>query len=305
MDLQRKKTAVALLSVVSNTTLVAFKLLVGLLIGSVSVVSEAIHSGVDLAAALIALLAVRKSAAPADEGHPFGHGKVENVSGALEALLIFAAAGWIIYEAVHKLLRPEPLEAPGWGVLVMLVSALANLGVSKLLFKVGRETGSVALEADAWHLRTDVYTSAGVMAGLGLMLAGSRLLPGTDLAWIDPVAGILVAVLILRAAWRLTMSCGRDLLDARLPEEEQGWLRSYLGGLESALVRGYHNLRTRKAGNMRFIDLHVEVDPTLSVEQGHAIAHEVSQGIEERFPGSYVIVHIEPAEPGSTADGNG
>ena len=133
------------------------------MIGSVSVISEAIHSGVDLLAAVIALFAVRKSAKPADEDHPFGHDKVENISGTVEALLIFLAAGWIIFEAVKKLIDPEPLDEAGWGVAVMLLSVAANIIVSKKLFSVGEETDSVALKADAWHLATDVYTSLGVM----------------------------------------------------------------------------------------------------------------------------------------------
>src|SRR5512136_1708331 len=148
MDAQRQKSAVAWLSVISNTALVTGKLIIGLLIGSVSVISEAIHSGVDLLAAVIALFAVKTSHRVADEDHPFGHGKVENISGTIEALLIFLAAGWIIYEAAHKLIRPEPLEAVGWGVGVMLVSSIANIVVSQMLFKVGRETDSMALQAD-------------------------------------------------------------------------------------------------------------------------------------------------------------
>src|SRR5512137_1693635 len=139
-DVDKRKASVARLSVISNTTLVLLKLAVGLAIGSVSVISEAIHSGVDLLAAIIALFAVRISGKPADQHHPFGHGKVENVSGTVEALLIFIAASWIIYEAVKKLINPQPLEEVGWGVVVMLVSAIANIIVSKMLFKVGRET---------------------------------------------------------------------------------------------------------------------------------------------------------------------
>ena len=149
----KQKSNVALLSVISNTSLVILKLIVGVMIGSVSVISEAIHSGVDLLAAIIALFAVRKSAKPADEDHPFGHDKVENISGTVEALLIFLAAGWIIFEAVKKLIEPEPLDEAGWGIAVMLLSVAANIFVSKKLFSVGEETDSVALKADAWHLR--------------------------------------------------------------------------------------------------------------------------------------------------------
>ena len=159
-SIDKRKSSVALLSVASNTILVLLKLTVGIIIGSVSVISEAIHSSVDLLAAMIALFAVRTSGKPADAEHPFGHGKVENMSGTVEALLIFLAAGWIIFEAVKKLKNPEPLEEVGWGVAVMIVASAANILVSRALFKVGKETDSVALQADAWHLRTDVYTSA-------------------------------------------------------------------------------------------------------------------------------------------------
>ena len=171
----KRKASVARLSVISNTTLMLLKLAVGLAIGSVSVISEAIHSGMDLLAAIIALFAVKISGKPADQHHPFGHGKVENISGTVEALLIFLAAIWIIYEAIKKLLNPQPLEDVGWGVAVMFVSAMVNIFVSRTLFKVGKETDSVALQADAWHLHTDVYTSAGVMAGLGIIWLGSFL----------------------------------------------------------------------------------------------------------------------------------
>ena len=221
MQLAEQKVAVALLSVISNTVLVLLKIIVGILIGSVSVISEAIHSGVDLLAAVIALFAVRTSGKTPDEGHPFGHGKVENLSGSIEAVLIFLAAGWIIFEAVKKIVTPRAIETPGLGVLVMFLSAAVNLWVSGRLFKVGKETDSVALLADAWHLRTDVYTSLGVMAGLGLILTGEWLFPGVHFDWIDPVAAIALALLILRAAYALTLKATRDLLDVSLPEEEK------------------------------------------------------------------------------------
>src|SRR5512136_12039 len=184
METDQRKRRVALLSVISNTTLVVLKLAVGLAISSVSVISEAIHSGVDLIAAAIAYYSVRTSGIPADREHPFGHGKIENVSGTVEAVLIFLAAGWIIFEAVKKLLHPRPMEEAGWGIAVMLVSSAANLAVSQRLFKVGRETDSVALQADAWHLRTDVYTSAGVMLGLVAIWIGDLLIPGLNLQWV-------------------------------------------------------------------------------------------------------------------------
>lgn len=176
-DLQRRKMAAARLSVYSNSGLILVKLIVGVLSGSVSIISEAIHSGVDLLAAFIALFSVRTSHIPADDIHPFGHGKIENISGTIEALLIFLAAGWIVYEALDKLMNVKPLESLGLAVGVMMVSSAVNWLVSSLLFRVGRESESIALQADAWHLRTDVYTSLGVMASLALIWLGGGDLP--------------------------------------------------------------------------------------------------------------------------------
>jgi cation diffusion facilitator family transporter len=294
-DANAEKSAAAWFSVCSNTTLVLGKLGVGLWIGSVSVISEAIHSGVDLLASFIALYAVRTASLPADDDHPFGHGKVENVSGVVEAVLILLAAAWIIFEAIHKLLRPQPIENPGWGVAVMFVSALANLLISSYLFRVGTRTDSVALQADAWHLRTDVYTSAGVMGGLLLLWVGQRLFPGANLFWLDPVAAIAVALLIVRAGYTLTLQAGRDLLDARLPAAEEAWIRDYVTRLRPT-VRGFHNLRTRKAGSARFIEFHLIVEATMSVEDSHRISEVMTCDIEEHFPGSCVTVHVEPCD---------
>jgi cation diffusion facilitator family transporter len=295
MEAQRRKSAVAWLSVISNTSLVAGKLVVGLLIGSVSVISEAIHSGVDLLAAVIALFAVKTSDKVADEEHPFGHGKIENISGTVEAVLIFFAAGWIIYEAAHKLLEPQPIEAAGWGVGVMLVSSVMNMIVSHRLFRVGKETDSIALQADAWHLRTDVYTSAGVMVGLSLILAGERFLPGTNLLWLDPVAAILVALMIVHAAWKLTVESGRDLLDASLPAEETVWIQEYLRAVGRS-VRGFHHLRTRKSGSHRFVEFHLVVDKDLSVEASHHLSDTLTRAIKERLSGCTVTIHVEPCD---------
>jgi cation diffusion facilitator family transporter len=250
---------------------------------------------VDLLAAVIALFAVKASHKVPDEEHPFGHGKAENISGTVEAILIFLAAGWIVYEAVHKLLQPAPIGGLGWGVAVMLVSSVVNIAVSEMLFKVGRETDSVALQADAWHLRTDVYTSAGVMVGLGMILVGQRLLPGTDLLWLDPVAAIAVALLIVRAAWKLTKESGRDLMDASLPAGEIAWIRQRLNGLAPA-VRGFHHLRTRKAGAARFIELHVVVDKDLTVERAHNLADAITRDIKAQLPGATVTIHVEPCD---------
>jgi cation diffusion facilitator family transporter len=291
----KRKLGVARLSVISNTTLVLCKLGVGLAIGSVAVISEALHSAADLAAAVIAYFSVRVSAQPADADHSFGHEKFENISGTIEALLIFAAAGWIIYEAVRKLLHPEPLDHPALGAAVMLVSAVVNIIVSRMLFKVGRATDSVALIADAWHLRTDVWTSAGVTAGLGVIWLAGLAWPGVNLHWLDPVAALAVALLIIKAAWELTVQSARDLLDASLPAAEQQWVKDCVSGF-GAPVRGLHGLRTRKAGHRRFVEFHLEMDPALSVEASHAITEQIEAAIHAQFPHTDVTVHVEPAE---------
>lgn len=295
LESTNRKTGVAALSVASNTLLIILKVVVGVLIGSVAVLSEAIHSAVDLVAAVIALFAVRASSREADERHPYGHGKFENVSGTIEALLIFAAAIWIIYEAVQKLIRPEEISMPIWGVGVMLVSAIVNTLVSRRLFKVGEETDSVALKADAWHLRTDVYTSVGVMMGLLVIWIVGLASPGVDLYWLDPVVAILVALMILKAAWDLTRESARDLLDTSLPDEDVDWIAGFVAEAWPA-VRSFHNLRTRKAGSHRFIDFHLVVDDAMPVGEAHALGDEIVVAIKERLPESRVQIHVEPCD---------
>jgi cation diffusion facilitator family transporter len=291
----KRKIAAAQLSVLSNTALIAVKVVAGMVMGSVSIISEAAHSAVDLLAAFIALFSVRNSGKPADREHPFGHGKIENISGTIEALLIFLAGGWIIYEAGSRLVRPQPVESPGWGVAVMFLSCVVNLAVSENLFRVGRQTDSLALTADAWHLRTDVYTSAGVMAALGALWLGQRFFPGVDLHWVDPLAAIAVALLIIHTAWGLTLQSARDLLDTTLPSSERGTIVEIIASRHPE-VHGFHKLKTRKSGHVRFIEFHMIVDPSMSVERSHRITDELTGLIAERLPGSVVTIHVEPCD---------
>jgi cation diffusion facilitator family transporter len=295
MDLVRRKINIALLSVISNVALMVMKLAVGFAIGSVAIISEGIHSGMDLLAAFIALFSVKKSSQPADRSHPFGHGKVENISGTIEAVLIFLAAGWIIYEAVRKIIHPMPLKIFGWGIGVMLFSAMVNTVVSRSLFKVGKETDSVALLADAWHLRTDVYTSAGVMVSLILIWMGETVFKGIHFDWLDPVAAIAVALLIIKAAYDLTIKSARDLLDVRLPEDEEYWILELIKS-HGTNIHGFHDLRTRKAGGFRFVEFHIKVDPEMTVEDSHRITEQIADAIEKQFPGTSVTIHTEPCD---------
>jgi cation diffusion facilitator family transporter len=291
----KKKMAAAALSIGSNSVLIVFKLVVGVVIGSVAVISEAIHSAMDLAASIIAFFAVRASGQKADERHPYGHGKFENVSGVVEALLIFIAAGWIIYEAIHKLLNPQSVEMPVWGVAVMFVSVVLNIIVSRRLFKVGRETDSVALQADAWHLRTDIYTSLGVMIALTVVMVGRFVDSSVDLSWVDPAAAILVALLIVKAAIELTWNSARDLLDVSLPQEDVSWIDGFISE-GWPVVKSFHNLQTRKAGPYRFIDFHLVVEDTMTVSQAHALGDEIVEAIKARLPETRVLIHVEPCD---------
>ena len=293
-DIQKRKERVALLSVVSNSFLVVFKVIIGIAIGSVSIISEAIHSGVDLLAAVIAMFSVKTSSVPADEHHPFGHGKIENISGFVEALLIFGAAFWIIFEALKKINAPEIMENAEWGVGVMLFSAVMNFIVSHKLFQVGRETDSIALQADAWHLRTDVYTSAGVMFGLSIIWLGHKIFPNPNIHWIDPVAAICVAILIMHAAYELTMNSLRDLVDVKLPKEEENFIRDIIK--REPAIHGFHQMRTRKAGHIRFMEFHINVDPHMSVQDSHNITRVLKKNIREKFPESTITIHIEPCD---------
>jgi cation diffusion facilitator family transporter len=299
VDYQNQKVKVAALSVTSNSIIVILKAVVGILIGSVSVISEAIHSGMDLIAAIIALIAVRISGRSPDEEHEFGHGKVESISAAAEALLIFIAAIWIIYEAVMKIFSPHPLEHIGWGVLVMFISSAANIVVSQMLFKIGRKTESAALIADAWHLRTDVYTSAGVMCGLGLILLGGLVLPEVNLNWLDPAVAIIVAILILRAAYRLTVHAIKELIDTSTPVEEKNWIRDYITN-NYPEIRSFHRLRTRRVGATRFIDFHMVVNADMTVQRSHEIGDKIVADCKEQFPSAHIITHIEPCDGSCT-----
>lgn len=281
------KKGAARLSVISNTLLVVVKLVVGIISGSVSILSEAIHSAIDLVAAGIAWYSVRESGKPADDEHRFGHGKIENVAATIEALLIFGAALYIIWEAVHKLrtgiVRIESLEV---GATVMAASAVVNYLVSRHLLNVAAKTDSVALEADAMHLRTDVYTSVGVFGGLiAVKLTGITLL--------DPLVAIVVALLIIKAAWELTRNSFFHILDVKLPDDEEALIHQVMERYRCKFIE-YHKLRSRRSGHVRHIDMHLVVPRQMTVEAGHTLSHQISADIEGCLANSHILVHIEP-----------
>jgi cation diffusion facilitator family transporter len=289
-DLNREKTSIARLSIASNALLVAAKLTVGLTIGSVSVISEAIHSGIDLIASLIAYFSVQKSSEPPDRDHAFGHGKYENISGAIEATLIFLAALLIIYEAYQKIIHGVVLEDVSLGIAVMAVSVVINYFVSWKLMKTARRTESIALEADAWHLRTDVLTSLGILAGLvAIKLTGITIL--------DPIFAIAVALFILKAAIELTIKSVKDLMDVNLPENEVAEIENIIKD-HSVQFHGFHELRTRRSGSDRFVDLHLVVSRDMNIEEAHGLADHIEEDLKTRFSRISVIIHVEPCDDG-------
>jgi cation diffusion facilitator family transporter len=284
----RLKSRAAAVSIASNSALIVFKLVVGIMSGSIAIISEALHSGSDLVAAIIAFYSVRKAAEPPDLHHHYGHEKVENLSGVIEALLIIAAAGVIIYEGVLKIVHGPHIDHIWLGIGVMLVSGVVNLVVSrKVLYPVARRTQSAALEADAAHLLTDVYTSFGVAGGLLLVKL-------TGWSYFDPVAAIAVAVLIIRTGYLLVVQSTKVLLDQTLPEEELEEIRRCVTDHRGDLIWGYHKLRARQAGSRRHVDLHITVDETLTVAEAHETAEHIAADIRACVPNADVLVHIEP-----------
>jgi len=276
----------ARISIWSNTALTVLKLVVGLAMFSVSVLSEAIHSGMDLLAAVIANVAVMISARPPDKEHAYGHGKYENLSAVAEAILIFIAAAIIIIESIRKILDPAEIGYLNAGIAVMGISALVNIAVSRKLWKVARATESAALEADALHLSTDVWTSVGVMLGLVLIRF-------TGLQILDPLIAIVVALGVIHAGWELVRRSARDLADTSLPEPELEKIRLVVARHRDRYVE-FHGLRARRAGAQRHIDLHLVLARDTHVEDAHDLCDLVEKEIEKDIDGSEVMVHIEP-----------
>lgn len=293
-SLDKMKANTARLSVISNTVLVLLKFLIGFASGSVSIISEAIHSSMDLIAAIIAFFSVRKSAEPPDAGHSFGHGKFEDISGLIEALLIFAAAILIIREAATKLmggeseaLTPDLLIL---GIAVMGISGLVNWYVSSRLMKVAKQTESIALESDAWHLRTDVYTSIGVMVGLVLIKL-------TGIAILDSLFALGVAVIIMKAAYDLSVRSLSDLIDHSLPDEDNRRIEEIICD-HASIYAGFHGLKTRRSGPEVFIELHLVMPGEISVLQSHDLADHLEADLMLEYPRANITIHIEPCSEG-------
>jgi len=262
-------------------------LVVGFYTGAVSIISEAAHSGVDLLASVIAFYAVRKADTPPDGNHAYGHGKVENLSGAIEAILIVGAAVWIVYEAGRKINATQVPEFLEYGIVLMLISIGVNYWVSERLFKVAKQTDSHALEADGLHLRADIWTSIGVLVGLVIIHF-------LGLAWLDPVIAIVVAGVVFKAGYGMTKKSLYELTDISLPEDEEQVIIDVITSHKEVI--SFHQLRTRRSGSWRLIDMHLILYKDMHLNKAHDICDQIEAEIKEKLGLCDVVIHLEPCD---------
>jgi cation diffusion facilitator family transporter len=283
------KSRAAIVSIASNSCLIVLKLAAGLVTGSVGVLSDAVHSLMDLIASLIALASVRKAEEPPDASHRFGHEKLEDLAAGAQALLLLVGAAFVAVEAIRRLINGGILGSIGVGIAVAGGAAAINLAVSAYLFRTSRATGSTALHATAADLRTDAVVSIGVLVSLVLVTT-------TGAEWIDPLVGLVVAIAITTTGVRILVDASRRLADEALPPEElaaiERVVESFLGGE----VVGVHDLRARHVGSRHQVDLHMQFSDSTSLRRAHLLSHQLQDAITERLPGTTVLVHLEPED---------
>ena len=286
MELNTQKKFAAGLSITSNAIIILLKIVAGILSGSISIISEAIHSFSDFLASVLTFFAVSRSSEPADKEHPFGHGKYEDMSGFIEGGLIILAGLYIIYESVKKLILGYNLEFNSMlGIYVMAFAVVANFIVSHYLFYVAKKADSVSLYADAEHLRTDVFSSLGVLIGLILIKI-------TGIVMLDPIIAIIVAIIIIKAGYSISKETLNNLLDGSLPEEDMKKIESILENNIS--IKGYKDLKTRKVGQCKDIEITIFFEPNLTIAQCHKICDEIEEEIAKSFTNITIIIHPEP-----------
>jgi cation diffusion facilitator family transporter len=278
----------AWLSIAAAIATILLKGVAWWLTGSVGLLSDALESFVNLAGALMALAMLSLAAAPADDRHAYGHGKAEYFSSAFEGFLILLAALSIAYTAIDRFLHPQAIESVGIGLLVSVVASLINLFAARELLKAGRAFNSITLEADARHLMTDVWTSVGVIIGVGLVWASGWL-------WLDPLIALLVAANIVWTGWQLLQRSASGLMDEALPQEQIAAVESVLANYRQQGL-DFHALRTRQAGRLAFISLHVLVPGQWTVQRGHDLVERIEHDIRATVPFSHLTTHLEPIE---------
>ena len=279
-----EKKRIAITSVFAAVFLTVFKFLVGFITGSLGILSEALHSGLDMIAALVTFFAVKFADQPADEGHNFGHGKIENYSALVETLLLFITCIWIIYEAVRRLIYHDvEIEVTVWSFVVVITSIIVDISRSKALYKVAKKHDSQALEADALHFSTDIWSSTVVLIGL----IGASF----NFYYADPLAAIFVAVIVLTVSYRLGKKSFDALID-KAPEGLSESIKQIIGEIPE--VKVFHDIKVRESGPMKFVELNIHVDKNITIEKAHEISHQVEKAITSRIKNVEVMVHAEP-----------
>lgn len=285
-DLESEKKFAAFLSITSNALVISFKVVAGIISGSISIISEAIHSLSDFLASVLTFFAVTRSAEPADKEHPFGHGKYEDMSGFIEGGLIVFAGLYIIYEASGKLIFGHYQQTESTiGILAMGVAVVANFLVSRYLFYVAKKSDSVSLYADAKHLSTDIYSSLGVFLGLILIKI-------TGLAILDPIIALLVAIIILKAGFSISKETLNNLLDGSIPTEDIKTIEKIINS--NPTIKGFKNIRGRKSGQCKDIEMTLLFNPEMKLSCCHNICDQIESSIKKNLGNVYVTIHAEP-----------
>lgn len=282
------RTGAAKLALAVVIGLVILKAVAALVSGSISITAQAVDSFLDLFAISIIGFAVNVASRPADEEHPFGHGKVEGIAAVIQAAFILAAGGWIIFSSVSRIISGATVEMTEAGMAVMIVSVIASFFLSRHLRRVARAENSIALEASAHNIAVDVYSAAGVLVALVLIRF-------TGLSVIDPIVALAVSLLILKAAYDVLKKSFGELVDVRLPREEEEEIIACFTEHSNQLV-GFHEVRTRRAGSQRFIDLHLMMPKDASLEEAHRMCDHLEEDIKNRLANSSVTIHVEPCD---------
>ena len=286
MNINAEKKFAAGLSITSNALVIVTKIIAGMVSGSISIISEAIHSLSDFLASVLTFFAVTRSAEPADKEHPFGHGKYEDMSGFIEGGLIIFAGFFIIFEAVKKLLHGYSLESESMlGIYVMAFAVVANFLVSRYLFFVAKKSDSVSLLADAEHLSTDIFSSLGVLMGLVLIKI-------TGIAALDPIIALIVALIILKAGFSISKETLNNLLDGSLPNEDIAKIEEILK--RNSVIKGYKNIKGRKSGQYKDIELTLLFNPDMKISCAHNICDQIENEIKKNLGQVSTTIHAEP-----------
>ena len=286
MNASTEKKIAAILSMVSNTGIIILKLFAGAVSGSISIISEALHSMSDFLASILTFFAVSRSSEPADKDHPFGHGKYEDMSGFIEGGLIIFAGLYIIYKSVFKLISGQYADTETTlGIFVMGFAVLTNFIVSNYLLQTAKKTDSISLYADGQHLRTDIFSSLGVFIGLIIIRE-------TGIAILDPIIALFVAVIIIRAGYKISKETLNNLLDGSLPECDMKKIEAILNGNIS--IKGYQNIRTRKSGQLRNIEITIFFEPEIKLCECHKVCDEIEEQMKKALSDVKVFIHAEP-----------